>query len=341
MKICIGYKLSQGPWGGGNRFVSNLITTLKSNGHQIVHKLYDKDIDLILILDPRWRHENTTFNSGAVIRYLTFRNKNSIVVHRINECDQRKNTNYINSKIKMVNYCADHSVLVGSWMKDLKLTYSTDLKDISVIKNGADTNIFNNQGHKQWDKKTPIRLVTHHWSNHFMKGFDIYSQIDKMLDQIKWRRKFEFTYIGNLPKNYSFKNIKHIKPLNDEALANELKRHHGYLTASINEPGGNHQNEGALCGLPLIYRKSGCLPEYCNGFGISFEKEPLDQVIIKFIENYDLLYEKISEYPNTAKVTSLKYEKLFINLISKREHIVKKRNLFKSPWHYLRNQLPL
>ena len=54
------------------------------------------------------------------------------------------------------------------------------------------------------------------------------------------------------------------------ALAAELKRHHAYVTGSMNEPGGNHQNEGALCGLPLLYRRSGCMPEYCAGFGIDF-----------------------------------------------------------------------
>ena len=264
MKVCIGYKINKGPWGGGNRFVSHLISDLQNKGHEVVYELNDKDIDLILFLDPRWRHKNTTFNSGSILRYLIFKNKETIVVHRINECDERKNSKNMNYKLRLANYCADHTVLVGSWMKSLNLTYALDHKYLSVIRNGADSRIFNNKGHIPWNKKEPLKLVTHHWSSHFMKGFDIYMHIDKMLNQVKWKNLIEFTYIGNLPKGFYFKNVKYIKPLNGLALAEELKKHDAYLTASINEPGGNHQNEGALCGLPLIYRESGCLPEYCT-----------------------------------------------------------------------------
>ena len=76
-----------------------------------------------------------------------------------------------------------------------------------------------------------------------------------MLSIKKFNNFFEFTYVGNLPKGFSFKNSNYIKPLHSKNLATELKKHHVYLTASINEPGGNHQNEAALCGLPLLYRK--------------------------------------------------------------------------------------
>ena len=32
----------------------------------------------------------------------------------------------------------------------------------------------------------------------------------------------------------------------------------------------NHHMEGALCGLPILYKDSGAASEYCNDFGISF-----------------------------------------------------------------------
>ena len=31
--------------------------------------------------------------------------------------------------------------------------------------------------------------------------------------------------------------------------------------------------EGILCGLPIIYRESGALPEYCKKFGVPFEND--------------------------------------------------------------------
>jgi hypothetical protein len=39
-----------------------------------------------------------------------------------------------------------------------------------------------------------------------MKGFDVYNKIDQMLSDPAWKGKIEFTYIGNLPKGYQFKN---------------------------------------------------------------------------------------------------------------------------------------
>ena len=56
-------------------------------------------------------------------------------------------------------------------------------------------------------------------------------------------------------------------------LANELKKHDIYITASENEPSGNHHMEGALCGLPILYKDSGSTSEYCNNFGVSYEIE--------------------------------------------------------------------
>ena len=36
-------------------------------------------------------------------------------------------------------------------------------------------------------------------------------------------------------------------------IAEELKNHHIYITASINEPSGNHHIEAGQCGLPILY----------------------------------------------------------------------------------------
>ena len=57
--------------------------------------------------------------------------------------------------------------------------------------------------------------------------------------KIKWKDMFEFTYIGNLPKNFEFINsTHHISPLSGFTLANEIKQHNIYITGSINEPSG-------------------------------------------------------------------------------------------------------
>ena len=60
MKVSIGSKIVNGPWGGGNLFVKNLSNFLINNGHDVIYDLSDKDIDLILLTDPRSRKESSS-----------------------------------------------------------------------------------------------------------------------------------------------------------------------------------------------------------------------------------------------------------------------------------------
>ena len=46
-----------------------------------------------------------------------------------------------------------------------------------------------------------VKLVTHHWSSNWNKGFDTYKRIDELINDEYWSNKIEFTYIGNVPKN--------------------------------------------------------------------------------------------------------------------------------------------
>ena len=32
-----------------------------------------------------------------------------------------------------------------------------------------------------WNSKDPIKIVTHHWSNNYMKGFDEYLYLDNLI----------------------------------------------------------------------------------------------------------------------------------------------------------------
>jgi hypothetical protein len=92
MKVAIGYRIQSGPWGGGNRFAVSLAEHLRAAGHQVVFELADADIDIILLTDPRPRSSSVSFSSGAILRYLSFTNPRAVVIHRINECDERKGT---------------------------------------------------------------------------------------------------------------------------------------------------------------------------------------------------------------------------------------------------------
>ena len=64
----------------------------------------------------------------------------------------------------------------------------------------------------KWDKKGPLKLVTHHWGGNYMKGFDIYKKLDSLLSSKKLQKRIKFTYIGNLPEKFYFR-----KPLKNKS----------------------------------------------------------------------------------------------------------------------------
>jgi len=160
----------------------------------------------------------------------------------------------------------DHVVFISKWLQE----YFKDLGFVapsSVIYNGCDTNIFSPPvDTRDSDKK--IRVVTHHWSDNWMKGFDIYTQIDRFLCE---NDDFEFTYIGRYNSLYTPKRTNVVQPLHGLKLANELRNHDVYVTASRNEPCGMHHIEGAASGLPTLFHKDGGgINEFASRHGLEY-----------------------------------------------------------------------
>ena len=325
MKISIGTNIKDGPWGGGNLFAINLKLYLEDKGYEVINSLEDDDIDLILLTEPRKTSESSAFTHIDVRNYIDYIKKDTLVVHRVNECDERKGTNYVNKYLISANKYADQTVFVSKWLKDLYLSQGLKKENNEVIYAGANSTIFNNTGYKVWDTNSKLQIVSHHWGANWNKGFEIYSKLDQMLDRDDFKSKIGFNYIGNLPKNFTFKNVNHINPLSGEALAEEIKKSHIYITASLNEPSGNHHIEAAQCGLPILYIDSGGIPEYCNGFGILFNEENFENKLEEIIRNYNSLFPKMKNYPFNSDLMCQDYENLFLKLISNKKNIIESR----------------
>jgi hypothetical protein len=339
MKLAIGYHVQDGPWGGGNAFARSLADAAATRGDTVVYDLADPDIDLILMTDPRAHSPNISFGPGAILRYLTLRNPRAVVVHRINECDERKGTRRMNGLLSRANYAADHTVLIASWLKDLAVWRNE--APHSVILNGADTRIFRPDPANDWDGTSSLKLVTHHWGGNRLKGFDIYETLDRLIDDPAWRGRLAFSYVGNLPQGVPLAHSRTVAPLSGAPLAAEIASHHVYVTGSVNEPAGMHHVEGALCGLPLLFRRSGALPEYCSDFGFGFDDaEGFVAALKRMFDEYPRLRAKMPEYANTATRMCGQYLELFDDLLARRDEIVAHRRLWRSPWLVLRNQIP-
>ena len=329
MQISIGTKIRKGPWGGGNLFAINLKNYLEDKGHKVLNNLSEDDIDIILLTEPRKTSESSSFTHVDVLKYLTCVNNSSLVVHRINECDERKGTNFVNKFLIEANQVADSTIFVSTWLQNLFFQQGINKENCNVILSGANKEIFNNSNFIPWDGRNNLKIVTHHWGANWNKGFDIYSLLDKMLSDSKYSENISFTYIGNVPKGFKFKNTKQVDPLEGKDLASEIKKNNLYLTASLNEPSGNHHIEAAQCGLPLLYIDSGGIPEYCKDFGISFNNLNFKSKLDEMIHEYTIYTDKVKKYSLNSEKMSKEYENLFIEMLSKRDDIINKRQTIK------------
>jgi len=325
MKISLGMNLQEGPWGGGNQFGKALLQYLRIKNAEISFSLDDPDLDVILLVEPRAEMQISAYTDREIRWYRQHVNPNAIVVHRINECDERKGTQGLNKRLIAANKPADHTVFISGWLRDLFLEQGIKTPAHSVIWNGAEKRIFHPLGYHPWNGSGQLKLVTHHWGTNWRKGYDIYQQLDEMLGQSEWRERLAFTYIGQPRPDFAFKNTAYIAPLTGEALANALRSHHIYFTASQNEPAGMHHIEGALCGLPLLFRESGALPEYCEGYGVSFNEENFVVRLEKMISEYDFWRAKMHLYDNSAQKMCENYYNLFVDLVSQRDAVKARR----------------
>ena len=306
-KIMFNLRPPQGSFGGGAFFVKNMSDYLKNKGFDVVYSL-EQDIDLIFIIDPR-KGDHKINGLDEILKYKQD-NNNCKLLYRVNECDSKREVS-INIEPLLVRAIesVDYVVYITEWLKTYFHNKYPQLNKENkgyVVVNGCNDKIFrpldnmcnvDNIGN-------PIKLVTHHWSNNYNKGFKVYNALDNFLNLEEYKDMFSLTFIGNYNPRYIPKNIKIIPPTQGEELCKLLNAHDIYLTASINEPCGMHFIEGLSCGLPVLYdTKGGGIVETAKkyGFGFSNMNELLDGLkLIK--ENYNEYKNKIDyKYLGSAR----------------------------------------
>jgi glycosyltransferase involved in cell wall biosynthesis len=214
------------------------------------------------------------------------------------------------------NEVADFTVFISEWL----LEYHRDLwfdrkKAHAVIYNGADPKIFYPPGLATDPGKGPFRIVTHHWSDNWNKGFSTYKELDRLIANGSITDT-EFWVIGRWPKEIHWEKARTFGPTRGKPLAKLLRQCHLYVTASLWEPGGMHHIEGAQCGLPVIYHEDGGgIIEAARQYGISF-RDDVKQAVLEARKGYPELRKRVLQrVPSGAKMCS-DYLDLIKNLMA-------------------------
>ena len=289
-KIFFNRPIKRDPWGGGTHFITSFYDHLVARGHEVVFSLQD-GINVIFMFDPRPSRGGDGVND--IYQYKVF-NPSCKIVQRINDTDvARPNDKPWRIELLLyANQIVDHTIFISEWVKNHYIEKGFDnKKPNTVIINGCNSEWYFPDSEKKLDVQK-INLITHHWSDNFMKGFDVYNFLDEF---ISGNNNFNFTYAGRYNKDYIPKNTKLISPIYGSKLGDLLRSSDIYITGARWEACGMHHIEAARCGLPILYHKDGgAIPEVCNNHGVEFSNlDDLTKKLEMLVDQYDIIRNKI------------------------------------------------
>ena len=291
MKILINRQPKRTPWGGGTHFVTLFADYMTALGHTVVHG-FSYGIDAIMMIDPR---PEDGINDVNKIKAYKLLNPKVRVIHRINDTDIARGTNFLDQLNIEANLAvADKTVFISQWLRDYYIQRGFDAnRPHTVITNGCNLDLYVPQERPPLtDRK--LKIVTHHWSDNFNKGFDAYIGLDKYMQT---HDDIEFTYVGRYFKDYKPLKTKVVPPLYGPELAKEVGNHDVYLTGARFEACGMHHIEGAACGLPVLYHKNGGgVNEMCARYGIEYDETSLFQAIQRVRQSLPEFQQKAKDH---------------------------------------------
>lgn len=310
--VAINLQPRAGSWGGANQWTAQLSRWLCYHGWNVQYDL--KKIPDVVIMTHTGLSAGTSFGANEVA-VLKKKYPHVPCLHRINDNDLRKKSLEMDDFLAESNRVADHTIFVSKWLRDHHGERWFDLSQPhSVITPGADPRFFHPIGTALSAPGEPLRLVTHHWSDNWNKGFDLYQQIDELIAAQKLKQ-FELWIIGRWPKEIQWKAARTFSPASGEKLAALLRQCHGYISASRYEPGAMHVAEGLQCGLPLLYhRDTGGTVEQGLRYGMEIGDD-LGATLDSFSERLPELRAKLLADPPSGSRMALEYLQLLQKMI--------------------------
>lgn len=262
--VSLWHEFREPPYGGGNQFMLALRGALEKLGVTVYDNRMADDID-VHICNSAW------FNTR---KFLDASRRGGLrMIHRIDgpisvvRATGLAADRALDEKVFELNASfATATVVQSAW--SFRHLHDMGFRPVRpiIISNGVNGGIFHANGRCRFSPDRKIRLISTSWSDNPRKGGPVYKWLDEHLD---WDR-FEYTFVGRTQEH--FKHIQHVQAVPSEGLAQLLRQHDIYITASSPDSCSNALLEAMACGLPALYVNDGGHPELVGLGGLPFEK---------------------------------------------------------------------
>jgi glycosyltransferase involved in cell wall biosynthesis len=280
--IALFFDFRPAPYGGGNQFMRALSNEFARRGLRLENNTQSPTTRACLF---------NSFNFDES-RLRIMRRPGCRMVHRVDgPVDVYRGIDAgVDRRIQAVNReLADATILQSRYSLERHREMGIEYVDPVVIMNAVDPSIFRPSERTGLDGGRKIRLIASSWSDNPNKGAGTYRWLEERLD---WDR-FEFTFAGR--SKVEFRRLSHLPPMPSEPLAEVLRQHDIFITASLNEPCSNALLEALSCGLPAIYADSGSNGEIVGDAGFGYrEDEEIVPLIDRLVDEYESRRAKIS-----------------------------------------------
>jgi glycosyltransferase involved in cell wall biosynthesis len=255
--IAIFYNFRPPPYGGGNQFLAALWKELELRGFRLENNRISHSTRVCLF-------NSHHFNQRRLER---LRRSNCKMVHRVDGpiSIYRGHDDGTDQSIWEINQeFADFTIFQSHYSLNQHLQLGLAFKEPHIIHNAADPSIFHSRGRLAFDRNRKIRLISVSWSDNPNKGGWVYKYLEDHLD---WSR-YDYTHVGRTAVPLS--RAETVKPVGSNLLADILRQHDIFITASLHEACSNSLIEAMSCGLPPLFIESGSNAEIAGEAGLGF-----------------------------------------------------------------------
>ncbi len=275
--LALFHDFAPAPAGGAHQTLRALVGECRRRGIRVAHNTIPRGTRACLF-------NSFNFDAGRFERFVAMA-ESCRMVHRVGAVTTlyRGYDDGTDAHVAELNRrFADATIAISQATVDMYGSIGIELVDPHVVHNVVDPAIFHPHGREPFDRSRKTRLVAVSWSDNPRKGGPTYRWLEGALD---WDR-YSFTYVGNTQEE--FERIEVVPPLASRELANLLRAHDVFVTATEDDAYSNALVEALSCGLPAVYLDSGGSGEAVQGAGFPFtEREQIPALLDRLRDEYE------------------------------------------------------